>query len=402
MSYGHVFKDVTGQYLFIRQLGTGVSCRAQLVRHLTTGEYRVRKVLHRRVGTGQVLPRSTRYTPDADIQAIIQFNNEVAIVDLLQRNVNHNSLKVSTLLSQSTQVDERKGKYSRVSYWSLSNGGDLESFIENYGYPIPRPFILQFLSQTLTTLHQLYTACHDRLGPIIHNDCHAGNILLHYPNAQTVIPEFHLIDFGLATPLSPAFIADDNDFLLPTPGNPPDWDIPRLLTSLDKLLATWPPEYEAFLRSQGDPIGTAYRLLLDLDRRFQNLLEQHRQYIDQTRDYSQRLTLPDLRPVIEYVNNCPLTRDFYGEEMKGHQLYSQAYRTLCDPNFTIPQTYNTLDEIGHTKDLPGPWHIGYLDPGRNHQLLDLLAVGNKDTFHRPNEDNENSDTDSAWGEDEDD
>ncbi|KAK0667892.1 kinase-like domain-containing protein [Cercophora samala] len=400
MSYGHVFKDVTGQYLFIRPLGTGVSCQAQLVRHLPTGEYRVRKVLHRRVPIGEELPRNIRYTVDADIQAIIQFNNEAAIVDLLQKSTERNQPKIATLYSHSTQVDEKKRKYTRVSYWSLSNGGDLDSFLADYQYHLPRPFILRFLSQILTTLQHLYTACHDRLGPIVHNDLHAGNILLHYPsNAPSPIPEFHLIDFGLATPLSPAFIADDNDFLLPTPGNPPDWDVPRVLRIVDKLLATWPEEHRAFLHSGGDPIGSAYRLLLDLDRRFQDLLLQHRRHIHETTDLSQRLTLPDLRPVIGYVNSSLATLDPQGVEMRGHQLVSQAYLNFCEPEFRAPMTYSKLNEIGHAKGLPGPWHIGYLDPDRNYQVLDLLAVGNKETFHRPNEDNTNSDSDSAWGDD---
>ncbi|KAK4180194.1 hypothetical protein QBC36DRAFT_384515 [Triangularia setosa] len=327
MNTSPVFKDVTGQYIFIRQLGSAFC-------HLSTGEYPVRKVLHRRARL----------------------------------------------------IDEKKGKYSPVSYWSLSNG-DLDSFIVDYDHPIPRP--------------HLYTAYHDHLGPITHNDCHAGNIPLHYRSAQTPIPEFHLIDFGLATPLSLAFVADDNNFLLLTPGNPPEWDIPRLLRTFDKLLATWPPEYQAFLYSGGDPIGAAYRLLLDLDCRLQDLLLRHRQFIHQMRGFSQRLTLPDLQPVIEYVNNCPVTSDFHDAEMKRHQLQSQAYLTLCDHNFTAPKTYNILEKIGGIKDLPGPWHIGYLDPDRNHQVLDLLAVGGKDTLHRPNEDNKHSDNGSAWGDDED-
>ncbi|KAK4649837.1 hypothetical protein QC762_704650 [Podospora pseudocomata] len=398
MSYGHIFKDTTGQYLFIRELGTGVSCRAQLVRHLPTGEYRVRKVLHRRVPIGEDLPRNIRYTVDADIQAIIQFNNETAIVDLLQKSGERDQLKIAALYSHSTHADEKKKKYSRVSYWSLSNGGDLDSFLADYQHHIPRPFILQFLSQMLTTLQHMYTACHDRLGPMVHNDFHAGNILLHYPSdARSPIPEFHLIDFGLATPLSLASIADDNDFLLPEPGNPPVWDIPRLLRVVDKLLVTWPEEYRAFLHSGGDPIGIAYRLLLDLDRRFQYILQEHRRYVYETKDFSQRLTLPDLRPVIEYVNNCRAILDSDGVETRDHPLCSQTYMRISDAKLAAPQTYSELETIAHTKDLPGPWHIGYLDPERNYQVLDLLAVGNKDTFHRPNEDNENSDTDSAWG-----
>ncbi|KAK4202140.1 kinase-like domain-containing protein [Triangularia verruculosa] len=394
--YGHVFKDTTGQYLFICPLGTGATCRADLVRHIGTGEYRVRKVLHRRVTTGKELPRSTRYTLDPEIKAIIQFNNEVAIVDLLQKSAEGKQVKIPTLVSHSTHVDERKGKYSRVSYWSLSNGGDLDSFILDYDWIIPRPFILQFLSQILTTLHHLYTAHHDSLGPIIHNDCHAGNILLHYPNGQTRVPEFHLIDFGLATPLSRAPIAEKNDFLLPTPGKPVDWDIPGVLNTLDKLLATWPPQYQSFLRSRGDPVGVAYHLLSDLDRRFQNLVLRHSKYTNAARDLPQHLTLPDLRPVIDFVNSSPVTSDFEGVEMKGFTLHSETYRDMCDPVSSIPRAYYTVDEIQHTTDLPGPWHIGRLD--KRGRVLDLLAVQKKDTFHRPNEGNDNSDTDSAWGE----
>ncbi|KAL2015368.1 hypothetical protein VTK56DRAFT_5765 [Thermocarpiscus australiensis] len=429
--YGHLFKDTTGHYLFIKSLGIGVSCQSQLVLHCETGELRVRKVLHRRVPLAQ-RNRTNGTGGNRMEQPEVEFCNDVRIAKFLasralQAGVN---LRMPKVLSASTITDQRSGKYSRVSYWSLCNGGSLSSFAHNCwdkAFNMPEGLVLRFLQHALEMLHFMYATLPD---PLFHGDLHSNNVLLHFPPGCNV-PDFHLIDFGQARPA--AYLARDPTL---------SWDIPDLLrileTDLAKLtlpLETWPnlnnnnkddndndnvPSYLLnHLLNKDSPLCTAYRMLRALAATFDANRRARAAAATTSRPGPSSLSttttiIPDLRPVLSYVRDQAMRAlpDLLlaGDWRQCNSLDAGAAVAGAEARYggirpLRPALYRSVGEILAARNVPGPWCVAVVREEEEEEggggtgvveVVEIVAVGGREALHRPNEENDASVTDSAW------
>lgn len=100
------------------------------------------------------------------------------------------------------------------STWTFCNGGtasDLYEDIESDGvFRIPEACLWKFLHNIVDILTHVH-----RSG-IAHSDAHMGNWFLHWPEPDSVLPEVHLGDFGVATKFP---TTNYQEFYLPYHGN---------------------------------------------------------------------------------------------------------------------------------------------------------------------------------------
>lgn len=167
--YVPVFKEMHDEYIFIRELGEGAQASAQLVLHLQSGEYRVRKAFN-------AMKPGKAATHEADILQILQ-------------------VKASEVRS-SPNVVTFHGSSPGVVYLGFCNGGDLSELSENTPASVIYRLVAQ-VTRTLVFMHQ---------NGVAHNDLHSGNVFVHYPE-DVSLPEFYIGDFGHSTfqdePVSP-------------------------------------------------------------------------------------------------------------------------------------------------------------------------------------------------------
>ncbi|GAB1319858.1 hypothetical protein MFIFM68171_10068 [Madurella fahalii] len=398
--YGVLFKDggIADDYcLFVDRLSMGVSCQVQLIHRTGTGEFRVRKVLHRR-------PRKHDRRPNK-IQAELQFDQDVEVARFLSAEAAKRGidLRIPKLISDYTTPDEywrKSGKYSRVSYWSLCNGGSLDAFVEDClerGETIPRGMAFRFLRQILETLQAMYAQCSN---PVFHGDMHANNVLLHF-EPQCTVPDFYLVDFGQASFVSPSVPAVD--------GERGNWDIPDLMKIIeDRLFMPSLPlaGLDAMHHWEGvisllrdgattDPLYVAYQMLRGLDKVF----NQNKRVALRTQ---QPVVIPDLTPVINYVRDRAMLMlpelILHCDWRTRNEAYCKTYGNPSSPEPTkqLPLLLPESEAVLHVRNVPGPWYLAQVDP----KTFTKIGVNFSDPKHRPNEENENSDTDSAWCSDE--
>lgn len=92
--YGPVFQDGDDIYIFIQVLGEGIQAQAQLVLHVQSGEYRVRKISKHMQTTEQI-----QDSPEKNERDILEFLNAQAVNSTESPRIVtlHGSSKVSTL-----------------------------------------------------------------------------------------------------------------------------------------------------------------------------------------------------------------------------------------------------------------------------------------------------------------
>ncbi|KAL2257978.1 hypothetical protein VTK26DRAFT_8894 [Humicola hyalothermophila] len=156
--FGHLSKDVTGHYLFVEPLGTGVPCQSQLVLHYESNELGVRKVLHRRpVPAGRRSPSKAAAAELESVEAnrLFTVDAETAkMLDQAARNANI-KLRVPRGFSDAAIPDPKSGNLTRVFSWSLCNGGALQPFCDRCkqtGARLPLGLVLRLRQHVLETL----------------------------------------------------------------------------------------------------------------------------------------------------------------------------------------------------------------------------------------------------------
>lgn len=389
--YAHLFKDGTDNYLFIRHLGAGVSCHTQLVRHLESGQVRVRKVLHRRLPLGHEMVGPTRIGRGGEAGPDDQFTNDARIANILASHALNRAiiLRVPAVLSDATIPDPDSGKTSRVSYWSFCNGGDVGDFAQECresGAVVPQGLVFRFLRQVLETLHFMYTGLPH---PLIHGDLNSGNILLHLAPGNAA-PDFHVVDFGTAT------WGQHINSLQDIPRSDLD-DIMRILVgelmelTLDRHqrgVAAGILSIEYMLNHDTtNPICVAYQMLARLDHKFRVHLA------DYKTAPSGALALPDLTEVLRYVTDqsvLSLPQLILDLEGRNNAIQGIFRRRIDEANNPPPKLYPTMSGILQARNVPGPWYAARVKASG-----ELVSV-DRERHHRPNEDNAGYETDENW------
>ena len=415
--YGHLFRDGTGHYLFVEPLGFGVSCQCQLVLHCETGELRVRKVLHRRLPSGSGLLKRAAPGERRVADTAGDFTNDAGIALLLARHALEAgiTLRVPALLSDAAIPDERAGKVSRVSYWSLCNGGSVSSFAYKCraaGATIPRGLILRLLQHLLETLHFMYSALPE---PLVHGDLHAGNVLLHWPAAgASVVPDFFLADFGTATwlrCLGRPGSKNNNDN---NNNNPGCADLAGLCDMLDKELlpVAAPAAADDAADAAADPVRVAYDMLARLQRDASAGAPDLTAVLAHVREHAMR-ALPDLilsatAAAAAAADACDINNNIINDDNTAPSCCWRVARQMMADKGQAPRLYPTVGAVLDARNVPGPWHVAEVDAAtlavRQVVVVAVAAgAGGPDmvkeaatTHHRPNEDNADSETEAAW------
>lgn len=156
-----VFKDRNDEYIFVSNLGEGVQGVAQLVLHIQTGEYRVRKAFNFE-------------DPTSDA------NNEAHVLHILQAKASE--------IKPRPNIVTFHGSSPGVVYLGFCNGGDLSELPDD----APASVVFRVVAQVLRS--QVFM----NESGVAHNDLHGGNIFAHYPEGAC-FPELYVGDFGQAT-----------------------------------------------------------------------------------------------------------------------------------------------------------------------------------------------------------
>lgn len=253
-NYAPVFVDGGDQYVLIQTLTTGHEGQAQLVWHIQSREYRVRKIFRsaqplqvardnleitflqslnrpldrirfRRWYENVFVPEAERRLVQAmaardpsvvnpvtggltreqndEWEALIyaqlgrtadeirdQMTPEPHIVTLHVNSVN----ALPTVVNPATQEAEER-QYLAVMYLPFYNGGDLQRISRSAGAVEPTSVRLRWIAQMARALDYIYKPPVN----IVHWDLHEGNIFIHYPSGSTdTAPDFYMGDFGLA------------------------------------------------------------------------------------------------------------------------------------------------------------------------------------------------------------
>lgn len=409
--YGHVFKDNTGHYLFIDQLGIGVSCQSQLVLHCESGELRVRKVLHRRVRTTGILGRFLSTQTAAELELALSnkmFTSDVETAKKLTEAAQHANfkLRVPQCLSDATIPDPKTGKSTRVSYWQLCNGGSLDSLTHKCRQTdarLPLALVMRLLQHVLETLNFMYTALPE---PLMHNDIHDGNILLHF-QPGCVVPEFHLIDFGGVIPANSMRLNPRGE------GAPEFWDMTALMGLINtRLMPVLSPEdrdgvrdlnnYTDHLANEENrsPICTVYRMLAQLDDEYRAMYQFAQQQGGPVRfpDMSELLCYVRMHAMVALPDLVLMHRSgSLGENVYGTNHLGKGVATKQ------PKLYVTVSGLLGTRNVPGPWYVAHVADGSGGAVeggrvggVQVVGIKGVETHHRPNEENANSVTDEMW------
>lgn len=191
--YGPVFKDGDNEYIFIQSLGEGIQGQAQLVLHVQSGEYGVRKISKEM----QTIDEIKDSTAKNEYDTLEFLNGQAAHTTETPRIVTvHGSSKVAV------HMPDAKGReqlYMPVLYLSYCNGEDADRILSG-----PYSVVLRMIAQLAHTLKFMYD------NKILHRDLHVGNIFVHFPEGSR-IPDFYIGDFGLAseTPDRPKYFIND-------------------------------------------------------------------------------------------------------------------------------------------------------------------------------------------------
>ncbi|CAN8105555.1 unnamed protein product [Discula destructiva] len=196
-----VFLIGDDEYIFIQILGEGIQGQAQLVLHVQSGEYRVRKVFKHKHTFVEIDDSAEK--------------NEGRILEFLQTEASKSQMSpnIVTIHGSSNVVlateNTQDRMYMAVIYLFYCNGGELRRFIQA---DVPASILLRAVAQVAHALRFMYN------NRVLHRDLHSGNIFAHFTSGS-IIPDFYVGDFGAATsprPARPTYFASDINRLLST------------------------------------------------------------------------------------------------------------------------------------------------------------------------------------------
>ncbi|KAK3385207.1 hypothetical protein B0H63DRAFT_449283 [Podospora didyma] len=198
------------QFLFVRNIDSGLFSTAQLVMDTKTDELFVRKVKTKR---SRIDPKYADL--DAEIEAMEYLQHPENLRDASPRPwlpelLSHELIPMAKVRSDDSSHPGPQTVYAQVSYWKYLNGGSLKDVWGCDMQPIakfPAPFavIARYTWQVLSTMQYMYHRVHQ--GYVMHTDMHEGNIWLHWDETED-LPNFHVGDFGNSIFVPPY---DDSD-----------------------------------------------------------------------------------------------------------------------------------------------------------------------------------------------
>ena len=356
--FAHLFESLDGLCLFVRSLGEGAESHAQCVWHLETDQARVRKVrLYR-------LPANQAQNADNETR-IVEFIRTIPV----PQGCTPRYAELFSHRAESIHAGDpgKPAKWTRVSYWAHYNGGDLGRFKKTWmseGIEIPLPIIARFIGQLCHTLWYLQS------GPVavFHHDLHTSNIFLHWQD-DAKLPDFYIGDFGLAilsTEVDTGYISLDKQRVR---------DISHVLTHAFALL----------YRVKDGKINVSSDI-------HQVLSESGplRVVVEELETFVQDSQIPGHYTTAGLTNVIELAKLAEQELLETCYINTRAFyeQSLANPKATTPRLSEGKHEALSCHPIPGPWRLARVDPMSNA----LLGVEQR-VHHRPNQHNNDSDTD---------
>ena len=359
--YVHLFESANGPYLFVKHLGEGAESHAQCVRQLETNQLQVRKVRLHRLDARQVRDTDNEIRITQFLKTLlVPYGNYPRYAQLLS----HQDEPMLTGNSKTNQ------KWSRVSYWRYYNGGDLSRFKQSWmseRIEIPLPIIARFIGQVCHTLWLFQS------GPVsvFHRDLNMSNIFLHW-QAGSPLPDFHVGDFGksgLSTEVDTDYLSLDNyrqrdvshvsahakALLYRVINGKIDvfGDIRKVISKSGPLRAVF-EELDAFVTgSQTNGNGVAPSL----------------ERVTQLAEYAES----------ELLKSCSInTRAFFDDKLVKMQN-------------AMPRYFDGKHKALSSYPIPGPWRLAQVNP-----VTGAVLAIDKEMHHRPNQHNDDSDTDNEF------
>lgn len=213
------FKEGEDWYIHLYTLDSNSKHNyVQVVKHVESGELRIRKVsYHRRKMGFRQSPANIHFEEDLNASKLIDQVYDPSV---------HNA-RFAQLLSESTilpEVQTEDCKYTQVSYWTFCNGvtprGGLRSFMNNctaQHTPLPDGLIIRFAWNLLESILFLYTMEDVKIR--LQDVQDISDLTLHFRPGQS-LPDLYVADFG-----DSYWVSRDGS----ASQDPNRWDIPRVM-----------------------------------------------------------------------------------------------------------------------------------------------------------------------------
>lgn len=395
------FKEGEDWYIHLYTLTSGFKHHhVQVVKHVGSGELRIRKVTHHRRKMGfRQSPANRHFEQDLRTGKLIDqfYDPEV------------HKARFARLLSESTippDVLTEDCKYTQVSYWTFCNGvtpsGGLKAFIHNcttHRVPLPDGLIIRFAWNLLESLLFLYTmegCARIRLrGP-----ANLSDFALHFRPGSS-LPDLYVADFG-----DSYCISHEGSM-----GEPLTWDISRVMFLIVALylrsevfranvpIGTTSDDMHRLLVERGQQpnppkIASLYVALDRLDARFCQgeigfapLGNTSRAAFPTPESYS---LVPYLQAVTRLAEANAMVNGSQRDELWRRETGYNLWQQWLESEDRGVSTFDSVHEA-KTQSRPcrGPFYLATVDP----VTKTLIDVDESRTYHLPNMENVEEDTD---------
>lgn len=347
VSYGHLFVDEENHYLFAGHLGRGSQSQVQLVVKVSpqVSELLIRKVTIHRLDSPMLM------SEDHELMAASHLQDEAQRINVQPNIVRLYSVKN---VDSSPRPTSHSRYVHRVTYMRYYNGGTLEQLFESYkrrGQLIPRPLIRHLAWQVMHSLQFMYSLDF----PVLHRDLEMRNIFVNFEDNSNV-PDFYIGDLGSAI-LGPFVPGSVNVKLL--------GDIQSLHRAIVRLLNC--PSTTGAMEAPADV----------LESLLQGWLSKLQRLAFPDGPDSRGTSLPDLTPLFNDIT----------------AIHAPVPRIRRVPAaLSLPLCYGTREAAVNVKLVHGPWYLVKVRYNVTSGLPEIVEVDESRTYHRPNRDNSDSDT----------
>ncbi|KAK5230948.1 hypothetical protein LTR99_000740 [Exophiala xenobiotica] len=186
-------------YLLVSMLGAGVHGIGCLVRSVADGQVYVRKKISPSYAYNEnhECKDVKYYRPHPNIPKLLHVQEHTLLVDPSEYPAEAASPTVSKYFDPDTFK-------SVAVYFDYCNAGSIMRLTHLKQFKPSTLLLLNIFDQLLGTIAYLHQ------DGVAHGDAHTGNMFLHFPNENTLLPDVFLGDFGCASTISSDVWQDDS------------------------------------------------------------------------------------------------------------------------------------------------------------------------------------------------
>lgn len=338
----HLFVENDDQYVFLRNLGSGIQSQAQVVQSVRSG-----LLLTRKVPLKLLTAREINH-PNAEITALKHLQKHAT-----QKGIWPNIVRLfhEEIVAADSWSPFGPKRFFHITHMSFCNAGDLYNFYQRHldarpRQAVPVSFMFLLIRQVLEAI-EFMQSCEP---PVFHNDLNLGNILLELQPGNS-LPDFILCDFGEAT-LGARRSGDSVS------------DTFMLYHQVDKLSRI-----------------SAHRDDRVRDPEFTNIMERLFELgkASSVTEKASSSVARRLAPLQKFIASLPSKAHLHGlnQTLGQVSLATTSVPGVEDVGYASPTECRQTSQVVH-----GPWHVAAVSKDPRTEELAVLRIGDE-VFHQP-------------------